>query len=283
MAAALREVLTSFPLYRRRRLRFVRPVDSVLSPASISAPCPHPACREEPATTWSREADVEDAYPGRLLRYKCVHCDTERKTFWVLIEPEDKVIYQAPTLGPRQFQGCTIQKLGQAPPWGIAAPKEIQRSLGESDLQLYGNALVCMSQSYGLGALAYFRRVVENTLGELLGLVEEAATAEGDQKALSVVKEAQKSKVADEKLRLIREVIPASLRPGGVNPFAKLYDDYSRGIHSLSDEECLTIATELRDTLEYVFGNIRDRLEQAKAYRLKITGGTGRQGKASQG
>ena len=50
-----------------------------------------------------------------------------------------------------------------------------------------------------------------------------------------------------------------------------LYGNYSRGLHQESDEECLAIATELRDALEYLFGNLREQFEQAKAFRERIT------------
>jgi hypothetical protein len=112
--------------------------------------------------------------------------------------------------------------------------------------------------------------MVENVVGDLLNLVEEAASADNDHAALAAVKSARKTRIADEKLKLISGVIPLSLRPGGVNPFARLYDDYSRGIHTLSDEDCLSIATDLREAFDYVFGNVRDQLEQAKAFRERL-------------
>jgi hypothetical protein len=128
-----------------------------------------------------------------------------------------------------------------------------------------------MSQAYGIGALAYFRRIVEDAVGALLNLVEEAAEADRDTEAKASVEAARKEHVADEKLRLIAQTIPLSLRPGGVNPFATLYADYSRGLHSLADEDCLGVAMDLRAALEYVFGTVRERLEAAKAYKATIT------------
>lgn len=271
--AALREFLTSYPLYRKLRLPLKMATTSLEFPGAISGPCRDAACIGEPATSWSQTGlDSRSGHvaPGSYwLQYTCVHCRRAAQHFWVLVDALEGASPVLPIPGILTFG---VQKIGQWPSWSIAVPREIERALEDAEFALYRKALVCMSQSYGIGALAYFRRIIENTVGELLGLVEEAATAEGDQKALAAVREARTTKVADDKLRLIREFIPASLRPGGVNPFAKLYDDYSRGIHSLSDEECLVIAAELRDTLEYVFGNIRDRLEQAKAYRAKITG-----------
>jgi hypothetical protein len=275
LAAALREFLTSYPLYRKQRLGLSGSLEGLAFPASISGPCSNPMCKGEPSTTWKQLSASDDCWPARHLLFRCVHCDISSQAFWILIEAQERVEYDHPVPFRQAplYKAFTIQKIGQSPPWSITVPREIERALGEDGLELYRNGLVSMSQSYGLGALAYFRRVIENTVGDLLNLVEEAAEADRNPAALEAVQGARATKRADEKLRLIQDVIPVSLRPGGVNPFGKLYDDYSRGLHALSDEECLSIATELRDTLEYVFGNIRDQLDRAKAYRARITGG----------
>lgn len=275
-AAALREFLISYPLYRRLRVDLGQGAQLPPFPQSISAPCWQETCKGEPTTTWRLEDKVEVS-PGVRLGYKCVHCEQALRSYWVVIHPLRQAFAQLPGGRiPRGFDVFQVQKIGQLPAWSIDPPKEVVRALAAADLALYRNALICMSQSYGLGALASFRRVVENTVGALLDLVEEAALGDNDTEALEAVRQARETRIADEKLRLVAAVVPATLRPGGVNPLSKLYQDYSRGLHALSDEEWLEIATELRDALEYVFGNLRDRLEQAKAYRAKITKHGGR-------
>ncbi len=217
-----------------------------------------------------------------MLQYGCVHCARQTITYWVIasrVEPVRKPLPPVLTtrgvssgLGPVEgYRELQVFKTGQYPSWSIRPPKEIQRALDEENVELYRKGLACMSQSYGIGALGYFRRVVENAVGDLLDLVEESAKADGDDDSVRAITEARKQKNAEQKLKLASEAVPPSLRPGRVNPLATLYGDFSRGIHGLSDEQCLEIATDLRETLEYVFGNLRDRLEQAKAYRTKIT------------
>ena len=129
---------------------------------------------------------------------------------------------------------------------------------------------MCMSQGYGLGAVAYFRRVIENEVVALLDLVEDAAKADGDEEALDAVRGARESHVAEEKLRLVAEHVPRGLRPSGVNPLAVLYGGFSRGIHALSDEECLAVALELRTAFDFVFKNLRQVVREAKEYASQI-------------
>ena len=164
-----------------------------------------------------------------------------------------------------------IHKVGQTPAWNIQPPKTVERALDPDDLELYTKGLICMSQSYGIGAVGYFRRVVENAIGALLDLVEDAAKTDEDAKALEAVQEARKQKNAEQKLQLVAEMAPASLRTGNVNPLATLYANYSRELHALSDEECLQVATELREALDYLFGNLWDQLGEAKASRENTT------------
>ncbi len=80
---------------------------------------------------------------------------------------------------------------------------------------------------------------------------------------------------ADEKLRLAASLLARSLRPGGVNPLAHLYEYYSKGIHSESDAECLEtgilLRNDFRDDFDYVFKNLRLAVDEAKQYAVRIT------------
>ncbi len=51
---------------------------------------------------------------------------------------------------------------------------------------------------------------------------------------------------------------------------ATLYAQYSRGMHNLSDEECLYVAHALHFALEYTFRNWRTQLEDAASFQQQI-------------
>jgi len=71
-----------------------------------------------------------------------------------------------------------IRKIGQNPPYNIAIPREIASDLA-GDIALYKNAIVCLSQSYGIGACIYLRRLLESKINPLLEVLYETRKAEG--------------------------------------------------------------------------------------------------------
>lgn len=269
--AALREFLENYPLYRRLELTFKTPLKELTWPAAISRRCGSAKCRDRAETTWTFESNAPMGV-GRHLVYECAHCGHAKLEVWAVVQLKDPVREQAPLGGTALagFSSGTVTKVGQQPPWSIAVPPAVRKALGD-DVILYERALLCMSQSYGVGAVAYLRRLVENATEALLNLVEQAAVGEENESVLKGVADARNSRVAEEKLRLIAGLVPPSLRPGNVNPFARLHDDYSRGLHRLSDEECMGIASDMKEAFDFVFGSLREQLEQAKAYREKIT------------
>lgn len=159
-----------------------------------------------------------------------------------------------------------FRKVGQIPPLEIAPPGMIEAQLLEPDLTHYKRGLACVSQSYGIGALGYFRRVLEDTIDTLLDLVEQAARGQEDEDLIEAVGRAKKEKNVAAKLRLVKDVIPPALRPGGVNPLAVLYDEYSKGLHRQSDDECLEIALQLRHAFEYLFAHLRQHIRAAEEF-----------------
>lgn len=149
-----------------------------------------------------------------------------------------------------------VRKVGQSPAWSVATPPEIAVTLQGQSLEFYRRGVLCMSQGFGLGAVAYFRRVVEDATNTILGLVEEAARLEGNTAALAAIAEAKTSRRADEKLKQIADALPPSLRVGGHNPLSILHDAYSRGVHAEADSECEAIALRFRASLDFALGGI---------------------------
>jgi hypothetical protein len=226
---------------------------------------PHwcPVCRSE--TTWTATGHLEYGSP----KLRCAQCASSEIEIELRIEPAAFGEPHPAGMGGRpatRSRKWTLRKWGQWPAWSITPPREIQDALVADDLELYKKALVCVSQGYGIGALAYFRRVIENSMNAMLDLVEEAARADGDEDALRNVVRARESKRADEKLALIVEHVPRTLRPSGANPLAVLHDRYSRGLHAFSDDECVRIALDLRRAFDFVFRNLRQLAREAKEY-----------------
>lgn len=186
--------------------------------------------------------------------FRCTACRSERAYFWVEMNVEEQ----------------WIRKVGQIPPFDITPPQDVSSQLSDQDLEHYKRGLASVSQSYGIGALGYFRRIVEDTIDSLLDLVAGAARDEGDREGIEAVEAARNQHIAAKKLELVKEVLPASLRPGGANPLAVLFEEYSKGLHAQSDDECLQIAMRLRKAFDYLFIQLRNQLRAAEEFRRSI-------------
>jgi hypothetical protein len=118
----------------------------------------------------------------------------------------------------------------------------------------------CENQGLGVGAFVYYRRVVENQksriISEILKVAERiGAPAEKLQSLRASITEVQFS-VA---MSSIRDAVPESLLINGHNPMTLLHSALSEGVHNLSDEECLEIASSIR----VVLTELSERLSQA--------------------
>jgi len=73
-----------------------------------------------------------------------------------------------------------------------------------------------------------------------------------------------------EKLEVASELIPAALRPGGVNPLGQLYQHTSIGLHGKTDDECVAIFDDLRADFEYVFRNLHNQAEERREFARRV-------------
>lgn len=158
-----------------------------------------------------------------------------------------------------------VRKIGQNPEWSIKVNPAIEKNLGD-DLGLYKKALILMSQSYGLGACIYLRRIVENQINPMLELIGEIRTSEGLEDKAAEVEEALNGKVFDNKMTLAAELLPPSLIVDGFNPVKLIYDELSKSIHSLSDNEAMDVAMRVRTAFEYVIVELRQQLARRREF-----------------
>lgn len=150
-------------------------------------------------------------------------------------------------------------KVGQEPPWEISINKDLEKILSNY-VDYYKKGLVCESQGYGIGASAYYRRITEEIIDQLLNSILDLMEEKEKKKYKDVLDQTKKTKVTEEKIKLVKDLLPASLRPGSMNPLSVLHSALSEGLHDKNDEECLEIAAEIRTSLVYLI----DRIIQSK-------------------
>lgn len=253
------EFITRWPLY------VPAPVEGFNPPTRISFHCNTLTCRKE--TTWKlNDERIERLGPGwfRWLWYSCVLCNKAYLLiiYWEIATEERPVKYSG---APRDVSGSPtttvitkVQKLGQYPALSLDIPKGLEKNLGAEAISLYKKALANRNEGFGLGAVTYIRRVVEDKTNELIEVAAKLAESYSvDAEVVKQIATAEGRATYDQKLKLAAMVLPDALLIEGVNPLAALYSLVSEGVHALSEEECITVADETTSVFEFVFTNLR--------------------------
>jgi hypothetical protein len=239
-ANALRELYERGPLYRKYTYETQNTIAVVVDMIHLYCPvCRH----DQPFGT------VRD----RSGYFQCRACQKYGVQFYVQFGESNGLKW--------------MMKVGQYPPATERLPKELENRLSGSDLDLYQKALRSRTFGFGLASMAYLRRVVENRTNELLDLIGEAASKQGGAADVAQrVAEAKTSFQFEQKVELAGQILPVSLRPGGMNPLDALHDLASAGIHRLSEEECLDHFDTARTAFEYLFCQLQVDREAARGY-----------------
>lgn len=238
-----REFLETYPLYRKCRMAIPATLNQVKKPPI------HMECHLcSSAQTFNMEGNYYDWFPHResptrgalvLVVYVCTACHSFRRCF--LLKFADDSSY--------------VMKVGQQPSWDITLDRVLQKELG-AYADYYKKALICESQSYGIGAFVYYRRVVEEIIDRLLADIPDLMTGSERDQYLEALKSVKDAKLAEDKIKLVKDLLPPILRPQGGNPLSTLYDALSEGLHSQSDERCMELAEQVRVVLVFLVNQI---------------------------
>jgi hypothetical protein len=163
-----------------------------------------------------------------------------------------------------------VRKVGQTPPWEISMDRELEKILGE-DAEIYKKGLACESQSYGIGAYAYFRRIVEKIIDNLLSQIPELIEDQQDkEKYLLALEKTKKEKNTEAKIELVKDLLPKSLTPDNLNPLEIIYSSLSEGIHEKNDDECLEIVAEIKTSLTFLLKEVSSKRADKKTFTENI-------------
>lgn len=206
--------------------------------------------------------------------YACAGCHEARRYFLLLVSQESPRPTPSGSRGlsvpPEDRTQATVQKVGQFPPYDIAPDPQLEKRLGEDRVKLFKKGLICESQSYGIGAFAYYRRIVEQLIDELLADIADIVPPNDQSAYAAALTEARESHRAVDKIEHIKDLIPASLRPGGANPLLILHGALSIGIHALTDEQCLDRAVAIRGALTFLVSQVRQSKASAEEFQKAL-------------
>jgi hypothetical protein len=177
------------------------------------------------------------------VRYQCRNCCKTTKLFAIVAKIEKNV---QPEKGA--FAGLAV-KLGELPPFGPYTPAKVLRLI-QDDRELFLLGRRAENHGMGIGAFAYYRRVVENQKQRLFDKIIEVA------KRLSVPSDQIVELQAERdnwqftsSVGALKAVVPQALLLNGHNPLTLLHRALSAGIHAKTDEECLHVAKSIRVVL----------------------------------
>lgn len=183
------------------------------------------------------------------LRYLCQSCKSFERRFFVHINKELNTMY----------------KVGQYPEWEIKMDRNIEKTLNKH-ASTFRKGLVCESQGYGVGAFAYYRRITEEIIDELLDSILELIEEEHIAEYKDALEKTKSTRVTQEKIDLIKDLLPTILKPNGMNPLGVLHSELSEGLHAESDEACLENANHIKSILTFLINQIIQSKESARGF-----------------
>lgn len=253
-----RELIENYPLYRKFHVENLP--DSL---EKIPMPAIHMYCKicksEQTFNMVNKyyentvQQEFLPIFPtyGSIVRslYRCSSCKNFYRYFFLKFDPNGKY----------------IMKIGQEPPWEISMDHNLEKMLGAHS-DYYKKGLTCESQGYGIGAFSYYRRIVEEIIDNLLTDITDLIQEEQQEQYIGALAEVKNTIVAQDKIRLVKDLLPTTLRPDGINPLSILHDILSEGLHAHDDETCLELAMDLRKPIVYLVNQVILRKSQAKTF-----------------
>ena len=267
---ANKEFLEIFPLYKKFQTGWKfnpRSRYTFITEGNVPKPAIHMYCNVcDSEQTFNMANNYYDSENNQIepihnkvkeIRYICSACEQGLRVFLIyfgledIADEDDKMIY--------------LEKVGQIPAWSIAMDKNLESMLGKH-ATYYKRGLICESQSYGIGAYAYFRRITEDIIDELLDSVEDLLEGQEKIKYSEALAKTKTTRITQEKLDIVKDILPASLRPNGVNPLDALHSALSEGLHAETDEDCLKYAEAIKQVLIYLVNQIIRQKEESRAF-----------------
>lgn len=240
---------------------------AVTPPSTLELYCDNERCMAMMLWDLTKKSDEEtrieasEHYVGfRTVNYKCRHC----RQGWIRFE-----------LAAQQTseKSCFLLIYGILPKQYQNISPVVAAELEASQLSLYHNALECRSAGMGLGALAYLRRVVEESINILLGLLADVLNDSEDpthREYLERVAWLKEQIAFAKKATAAAAVLPKSFFAGGHNPFARLHDWASGGVHNGTDEECCDVFDEISGLFDALFERLSAERDAKRLYAERL-------------
>ena len=173
-----------------------------------------------------------------FLDYFCRNCGRSMKTYALWLSSADT------------GNGGRALKYGEWPVFGPPTPSRLISMVGP-DREAFLKGRRSENEGLGVGAYAYYRRVVENQKDRLLDeIIRVAERLKAKPETIAVLVKAKGENQFSKAVEMVKDIIPESLLIDGHNPMTLLHSALSEGLHAKSDSECLELATSIRVVLQ---------------------------------
>jgi hypothetical protein len=164
-----------------------------------------------------------------------------------------------------------LTKFGEMPPFGPPLPNKLLALTGD-DRELLLKGRRSENQGLGIAAFAYYRRVIEDRKDKLFdAVIKVAQKLSAAPELIEELKAAKGEKQFTTAVKAIKHGLPQVLLIDGHNPLLLLHDALSNGIHSMTDEECLELATSIRIVLSDLVERIELALSEQEELKAAVS------------
>ena len=216
--------------------------------------CSSERCLRTMAFDGKCSMSVDSEGGAALLYYHCRHCGGSMQVMGVALLPSTPV-------GSGAYPIAEASLFGVFPPRGPRVPPRLQKLFGE-DRGLFMKGRTAEAHGFGLGAYAYYRRVVENQRDRLIDAIIGAARKAGADDVVPHLETAKREQQFTKSIELLRDAFPRQLYIEGHNPFTLLHGPLSSQLHAGTDEEALAMATAIRTVLSALVEKIADVMKE---------------------
>jgi hypothetical protein len=222
-------------------------VHQAINSSDVYLHCDNKVCQGSRFFAPTNEPWLRGGWCYHFLTYVCRNCQRNQRVYALALKIDD------------QPPGGEAVKLGELPAFGPPTPSRVIALIGpDRDLFLSGRR--AENLGFGIGAFAYYRRVVENQKGRIIKEIAKAAERLGAKEdALSELEKAAKETQFSRAVDQIKSGIPTALLIDGHNPLTLLHTALSEGLHEHTEQECLEIAQGIR----LVLTELAERISQA--------------------
>jgi hypothetical protein len=190
-------------------------------------------------------------------QFTCVSCKEDKRMYFVNQVVTDKIV--------------TFEKVGEMPRQKLERDKQLEKFFSD-DSDNYHKAIVCLANGYGVAAFAYMRRIIENNIEKLLELIsDEVYSIDAEPELVKSLSDLKKESPMSDKIKIANKALPTYLKPDGLNPLGRLYQQLSEGVHSLPDDECLKKANSLKACIKFLISELSSRKEHRNNFKSLIS------------